>query len=155
MRLWLYFALWAISLPPTFAYNCPAPQDKDGDTLIHIEQTWVKALETHDTEAVGCILAEEFQDADPDGKLHDRTETLAHIPNRHPGRNILSELSPHVLGDSGYVRGLATLVDTQGKMVARVRFTDIYVYRNQRWLATMKRCCRNWRNRRCAPSYNV
>ncbi|MGH9545698.1 MAG: hypothetical protein ACRD23_10825 [Terriglobales bacterium] len=40
-----------------------------------------------------------------------------------------------MLGDSGYIRGLATLVDGQGKTVARVRFTDIYVYRGQRWLA--------------------
>jgi hypothetical protein len=40
-----------------------------------------------------------------------------------------------VFGDSGYIRGLATLVDAQGKTVARVRFTDIYVYRGTRWLA--------------------
>ena len=52
-----------------------------------------------------------------------------------PGKNILSELDPHVFGDFGYIRGLATLVDGQGKTNARVRFTDIYVYRDQRWLA--------------------
>ena len=46
-----------------------------------------------------------------------------------------SSLDPHVFGDFGYIRGLATLVDGQGKTKARVRFTDIYVYRDQRWLA--------------------
>ena len=89
----------------------------------------------HDAEAVACILAEEFQDADPGGKLINRADTLAQIPRRRPGKNILSELNPHVFGDFGYIRGLATLVDGQGKTLARVRFTDIYVYRDQRWQA--------------------
>jgi hypothetical protein len=131
------FSLFSSSLfsPSLFAANCPAPQAKDGGALIHLEQSWAQALEVHDADAVGCILADEFQDADPDGKLHDRTETLAQVPHRRPGKNILSELDPHVYGDFGYIRGLATLVDAQGKVVARVRFTDIYVYRDQRWLA--------------------
>ena len=118
-----------------FAATCPTHQSKDGNALIQIEQSWAQALEVRDADAVGCILADEFQDADPNGQLHDRAETLAQIPHRRPGKNILSELTPHVFGDSGYIRGLATLVDAQGKTVARVRFTDIYVYRDQRWLA--------------------
>jgi Domain of unknown function (DUF4440) len=118
-----------------FAAPCPAHQPKDGNALIQIEQSWAQALEVRDANAVGCILAEEFQDVDPNGQLHDRAETLGQIPHRRPGKNILSELTPHVFGDSGYIRGLATLVDGQGKTVARVRFTDIYVYRGTRWLA--------------------
>ena len=118
-----------------FAATCPTHQPKEGNALIQIEESWAQALEARDADAVGCILADEFQDADPNGQLHDRAETLAQIPHRRPGKNILSELTPHVFGDSGYIRGLATLVDGQGKTVARVRFTDIYVYRDQRWLA--------------------
>jgi hypothetical protein len=121
--------------PLLLAANCLAPQAKDGGALIHLEQSWAQALEVHDADAVGCILADEFQDADPDGKLHTRAETLGQVPHRRPGKNILSELDPHVYGDFGYIRGLATLVDGQGKVVARVRFTDIYIYRDQRWLA--------------------
>jgi len=118
-----------------FGAPCTAPQAKDGRALAQLEQTWAQALEVHDADAVGCILADEFQDADPNGKLLDRTQTLAQIPHRRPGKNILSELDPHVFGDFGYIRGLATLVDGQGKTIARVRFTDIYVYREQRWQA--------------------
>lgn len=121
--------------PTLLAANCPAPQAKDGSALIHLEQGWAQALEVHDADAVGCILADEFQDVDPEGKQHDRAETLAQVPHRRPGKNILSELDPHVYGDFGYIRGLATLVDGQGKVIARVRFTDIYIYRDQRWLA--------------------
>jgi len=128
-------AILTLSSLPLFAAECPAPQAKDGNDLVQLEQTWAQALEAHDTDAVGCILAEEFQDADPNGKLLGRAETLAQIPHRRPGKNILSELDPHVFGNFGYIRGLATLVDGQGKTLARVRFTDIYVYRDQHWLA--------------------
>lgn len=130
------FCLVLISLYslPAISADCPN-QAKDGAALIQIEQSWAKALEERDADAIGCILADEFQDADPSGKLHDRAETLAQVPHHRPGKNILSELTPHVFDNSGYIRGLATLVDAQGKTVARVRFTDIYVYRHRRWLA--------------------
>jgi predicted amidohydrolase len=38
-----------------------------------------------------------------------------------------------VQGDFGYIRGLAAAVDPQGKVVAKVRFTDVYEYREGRW----------------------
>jgi len=134
MKILLCLALLGFTALPAFAATCPQ-QTKDAYALVLLEQTWARALETHDADAVGCILAEEFQDADPSGKLHDRAETLAQVAHRRPGKNILSELDPHLIGESGYIRGLATLVDAQGNTIARVRFTDIYVYRDHRWLA--------------------
>ena len=128
------FWLGLFSLPLAAA-RCAAPQAKDDHALIELEQAWAQALEVHDADAVGCILADEFQDADPSGIFMAGPKPLAQIPHRRPGKNILSELDPHRFGDFGYIRGLATLVDAQGKTVARVRFTDIYVYRDRRWLA--------------------
>jgi ketosteroid isomerase-like protein len=132
------YSLWLLLLflcPLGFGSGCPGGQAKDGAALAQREQAWAKALEQHNADAVGCILADEFQDLDPDGKLHDRAETLANVGHRKPGSNQLSELQPHVYGDFGYIRGLATLINPDGKTVARVRFTDIYVYRDGRWLA--------------------
>jgi ketosteroid isomerase-like protein len=117
------------------AGNCPTTQAKDESALVQLEQSWAQALERHDSDAVGCILAEEFQDVDPDGKLHDRAQSLANIAHRRPGHNQLSELRPHVYGDFGYVRGLNTVIDAEGRTRAKVRFTDIFVYREGRWLA--------------------
>lgn len=135
MRLLLCSILFAALLLPAQASDCPRHEGKEADILVLIEQSWAAALELRDAKSVGCILADEFQDVDPNGALHDRAETLAQIPSRRPGKNILSELAPHVFGDFGYIRGLATLVDAQGNTIARVRFTDIYVYRDRRWLA--------------------
>ena len=45
----------------------------------------------------------------------------------------LSDLHSHVQGDFGYIRGMAAAIDAQGKTVAKVRFTDVYAYRDGRW----------------------
>lgn len=119
-----------------WAAPCPAGQAKDGSALVHIEQTWASALEKEDAATLGCLLAEEFQDVDPQGNIFDRATTLAKAADDHrPLHNELRELSPHVYGDFGYIRGLATATDAQGKVMARVRFTDVYVYRDGRWQA--------------------
>ena len=118
-----------------FAGTCPTGQMKDESSLLQLEQNWAHGLERHDADAVGCILADEFQDVEPDGEVRDRASSLAHIEHRRPGHNQLSEMAAHVYGDFGYVRGLNTVLDADGKALAKVRFTDIFVYRDGRWLA--------------------
>ena len=118
-----------------FAADCPKNQPKTEGALIEIEQNWAAALSRKDVDAVACMVAEEFEDADVDGSLHSRSQMLEHIPNRKPGTNHLSEMRAHVEGNSGFTRGLATLVDGSGKVVARVRFTDVFTYREGRWQA--------------------
>jgi len=117
------------------AADCPKNQPKTEATLFELEQNWAAALSRKDADAVACMLADEFEDADVDGSLHTRKETLEHIPSRKLGVNHLSEMRAHVEGNSGFTRGLATLVDASGKVVARVRFTDIFTYRDGRWQA--------------------
>jgi ketosteroid isomerase-like protein len=118
-----------------YAADCPKNQPKTEAALIELEQNWAVALSRKDADAVACLLADEFEDADVDGSLHSRSQTLEHIPNRKPGVNHLSEMRAHVEGNSGFTRGLATLVDASGKVVARVRFTDVFTYRDGRWQA--------------------
>jgi Domain of unknown function (DUF4440) len=127
-------ALLALSAS-ALAVTCPRQQSKDGTALVELEQRWARALDSREVEAVGCILAEEFQGTDTNGKLRNRAETLAQVPDRRPGIDTLSPLDAHLFGDFGSLRGLATLVDGEGKTAARVRFTDIYVYRGGGWLA--------------------
>jgi ketosteroid isomerase-like protein len=117
------------------AADCPKNQPKTEAALIALENTWADALSRKDAATVACMLADEFEEADVDGSLHTRAENLGKIPNRKPGVNHLSEMRAHVEGDFGFTRGLATLVDATGKVVARVRFTDVFTYRDGRWQA--------------------
>ena len=116
-----------------YAAPCPTGQAKDESALVQIEQTWARALEQREVATLACILAQEFEDADPDGNLTDRATTLAKAAGHPPVHHDLSELHAHVQGDSGYIRGLASAVDAQGKVLFKVRFTDIYAYRDGRW----------------------
>lgn len=119
----------------SWAANCPTNQPKTEATLIDLEKNWAAALSRKDVDTVGCMLATEFEDADVDGSLHLRQETLQRIPQRKPGVNQLSELRAYVKGYLAYTRGLATLVDEAGNVKARVRFTDVFIYRDGRWQA--------------------
>ena len=116
-----------------FAVQCPSGQVKDANALAEIEKNWAAALDRSDSATLGCILANEFEDAGPDGALADREATLANAAKPRTVHHELTDLHSHVQGDFGYIRGLATATDAQGKRVAQVRFTDIYVYRDGRW----------------------
>lgn len=134
VSLSLALGLWACC-SPIYAAACPTAQLKTPDALSQIENAWASALERRDTESLGCILAAEFQDTDPEGAIFDRAQTLAKAAHHRPIHHELQDLSAHVYRDFAYIRGLATAADAQGKIVARVRFTDIYIYRDQRWQA--------------------
>ena len=117
------------------ALDCPKNQPKTEASLVEIERNWAGALNRKDADTVSCMVADEFEDADVDGSLHTRAQTLEHIPLRNPLVNHLSELHAHIEGNMGFTRGLNTLVDASGKVVARVRFTDVLTYRDGRWQA--------------------
>jgi len=128
--------MWLLAFcPSALGTSCPDAPAKNSNALIEIEHTWARALEWRDAEVLGCILAEEFKDTDPQGSVSDRAATLAKASVHRTVHHELNELEAHVYGDFGYIRGLATAIDPHGKIMARVRFTDIYVYRDGRWQA--------------------
>jgi hypothetical protein len=130
----LKFVWWVLLLCPlAVAAPCDRGEAKHDAALIQTEQRWARALEQRDTASLNCILAKEFEDAGPDGTLTNRATNPAKAAERPALHHTLSDLRAHVEGDFGYIRGLATAVDAQGNIVARVRFTDIYAYRKERW----------------------
>jgi len=129
------FLVLFLSLP-ALAADCPKNEPKTDATLIALENSWADALTRRDVAAVSCLVADEFEDATVDGSLHSRAQMLAGIPERNPGRsNRLTEMRAHVEGDMGFARGLNEVLDFSGKVIARVRFTDIFTYRDGRWQA--------------------
>jgi uncharacterized protein DUF4440 len=128
-----YFLMLLILSPLMYAAPCATDQSKDENALIQIERTWARALEEHNAEVFQCILADEFEDAGTDGKLTDRAATLAKVTNHNSVHHELSDLHARVYSDFGYIRGVATALEPGSKVILKVRFTDIYVYRDRRW----------------------
>jgi ketosteroid isomerase-like protein len=112
---------------------CPTGQLKDQAALVQIEHLWLQALEQHDVAALGCILADEFEEADSAGALIDRPAMLASAANPGNVHSELSDLHAHVYGDFAYVRGLSVTRSDDGKPPVKNRFTDIFIYRDGRW----------------------
>lgn len=112
--------------------TCPAGQEKDEAALVQIEHTWVRASEQHDSAALGCILADEFEEADFDGSLINRSTMLASAAKPSSGHSELADLHVHIYGDVAYVRGIG-LNSENGRPAGKTRFTDIFVYRDGRW----------------------
>lgn len=115
------------------ATPCPTSQAKDEAALVQMEQAWARALEQQDAGTLGCILADEFEDANPAGALSSRSKLLAAAQKQPGSHHKLSEMHAHVYGDVGYIRGLATALTADGRPKVMVRFTDVYVYRDERW----------------------
>jgi ketosteroid isomerase-like protein len=131
-------SIFLLLLLSSFAYgaDCPKGQRKDAATLVQLEQEWVRVSEQHDAAALGCILADEFEEADFDGSLIDRSAMLANTAK--PGKPgavhfELPDMHAHVYGNFAYVRGVGGVRGADGKFQAKNRFTDIFVYRDGRW----------------------
>jgi hypothetical protein len=125
--------LWILLLCPIAHAACPTAQPKDENALIQIEQTWAQALVQHDVPALNCILAEEFEEAGSTGQLWDRSHMLGRAAEHTDVHYELSELHAHVHGDFGYIRGMGIATRDRGEVIAKTRFTDIFVYRDGRW----------------------
>jgi hypothetical protein len=134
-NLWMAILFLACTVPLSWAAPCPGAQSRDEKVLLQQEEKWAKALDHNDVQAVGCLLADEFQDADVNGALHNRAEALARAAQPRHGTNRLEDMHAHIYGHAGFVRGLNRVVDSSGKVVASVLFTDFFVYRNSRWQA--------------------
>src|SRR5579863_2279684 len=123
---------FALLLSCSFAHGvaCPTGQTKDQAALLRIEQSWLTAQEQHDATTLGCILADEFEEADFNGSLIDRATMLASAakPSNSNAHFELWDLQAHIYGDAAYVRGVGVGSD-DGRLTIKNRFTDIFVYR--------------------------
>ena len=127
-------ALWLMVLCSlAHAAPCRTGQTKNEAALIQIEKTWMQAVEQHDPAALGCILADEFEEADFAGSLIDRRAMLASATKRGEVHYELQEMHARLYGDVAYVRGLGVIKSGAGRSTVKSRFTDIFVYRDGRW----------------------
>jgi hypothetical protein len=116
------------------AVSCPTePRTPAG--LRQAEDRWVAALEARDGAALACRLAPDFADNNWQGRIVSRDDMLARLPKRPPSRLQLTDATVRIEGTTGIVRGLNTQVSPDGKVVGRVRFIDIFVWRAGRWQA--------------------
>jgi hypothetical protein len=136
MRAFLVAALAAMSFPAHAAVDCAGlRQPHSAAGVIAAENAWVKALTTRDGKALSCILAPGFMDMAWNGELHSRGEVLAGLAKRPSNAIKLSNLKVELSSDRAVARGVNTATKPDGSLIGRVKFEDMFVYRDGMWRA--------------------
>jgi hypothetical protein len=97
------------------------------------ERRWLTAITEGDRATVESILAPSFKHINSDGELLDRAQEIAAIEKVSFTMNP-SEQLVDLSGDTAVIHGVNTLIDG-GEVLARERFTDVFVLQKGTWLA--------------------
>jgi hypothetical protein len=127
-------AVVTIYLPaPSHADGCASPAPDACTDVLAQEARWLTAITAGDVPTVESILAPNFMHTTSEGQLLTREQEIAGTKPVSYRMNT-SDHSVEFSGDAALVRGLNTVTDA-GKVIARVRFTDVFVNDNGTWLA--------------------
>ena len=118
-------------LAPAAARASASPQ---AIAVLNVEQRWLSAIAHHDEVALGKILGDDYARVNYFGTLSYRQDELAAVRRRHPYAQKTSEQTVDFAGDAAIVRGVNT-VTRSGRVIARLRYTDVYALRAGRWVA--------------------
>jgi hypothetical protein len=116
------------------ASNVPLTLDSGpcADVLAQ-ERRWLTAITDGDRATVETILAPDFKHISSDGTLLDRAQEIAAVEKASFTMNPSDQLVD-IAGDTAVIHGVNTLIDG-AKVLARERFTDVFVSRNGAWTA--------------------
>jgi uncharacterized cupin superfamily protein len=113
-----------------------ASADSKAVAVLDQEQRWVKASANHDAAALGKILSENFVHINYRGTLTYREQELANVVKARAYAQTTSEQTVDFAATENVavVHGLNTISE-KGKVVLRLRYTDVYVNQRGRWMA--------------------
>jgi hypothetical protein len=129
-------ALLSTSLPLARGASCPTlRQPMTSAGVAAAEKLWIQNLESRDSANLACLLDEDFSGNSWTGAVRTRAEILSALPGQPASTIELHELKTRTEGMVGIATGLSILHDPCGTIVARTRFTDIFLFRDGRWRA--------------------
>jgi ketosteroid isomerase-like protein len=115
----------------------PQPAN-DEQRLEDIQQQLARAWTQHDRPFIESVLAPEWSVTQPDGQVLTRAVVLGTFFDAVTfDSNVIDDVNVLMLGDTAVVRGRTVASGTfNGAPVrARIRFTDVFIKREDRWQA--------------------
>src|ERR1700744_3872232 len=128
MRTLLLSVLFAAASFSAQADYAREPRNAAG--VMATENSWVAALQSRDGKTLSCLLAPGFMDMAWNGQLHGRDEVLKSLPQRPAIGIHLSAVKVELSGDKAIARGINSATKPDGKPLGRVKFEDIFEYRD-------------------------
>lgn len=120
-----------VAVTPMFA------QPVDDERLLRdIEQQLARAWSHHDRAFIDSVLAPEWSVTQADGSILTRSTVLGtFFDSVEFESNLVDDVTVTLFGDTAIVRGRTTVkAKLNGAPVsARIRFTDVFIKRNNRW----------------------
>ena len=132
----LYRVTIALSIFPALAFGREIPvQDRNERAVLRIEHDWLRALVVRDRAALDRILADDFMDPNWKGELRNKWQVPAGLSKPLPYSQRLRDVEINVYQDVAVARGLNMISDQNGRIMMRIRFTDVLLYRHGHWQA--------------------
>ena len=128
---YFFAALALLCLLPLHAAASAGPK---AIAVLDQEQRWIHAIAQRDAKTLASILSENFVHVNYRGELRYREEELAQISKGRPYQQNLGEQTVDFAGDAAVVHGVNT-VRKDGKLVVRLRYTDVYRLESGTWKA--------------------
>lgn len=124
--------LWSVVAVLSLLGAAPAADKKMGteQAIAALEQKWVDSAKANNPEALAPLLADSFISTSSDGKVTDKTETLAHVKAAKWETSQISNVKVTVYGSTAIATGdwAGKGTDENGKPVdTRERWTDTWI----------------------------
>jgi hypothetical protein len=110
-------------------------QQRSAEVVIRFEQDWLRALNEHDRSTLEKILVDDFLNSSWKGELRTKRQIMDQTNNQSTYGQKLTDMTVSFYGNAAIVRGLNIISDASGKIVLRLRFTDVLIYRHRKWQA--------------------
>jgi len=105
-------------------------QDRGERTVLRIEHEWLRALVERDLTTLERILADDLMDSSWKGELRTKSQLLEGLSKPLPYSQYLQNIKIKLYASVALARGLNEISDKNGRIVMRIRFTDVLVYRH-------------------------
>lgn len=106
----------------------------DLEALQRLNQGYIRSVRTSDVGWFEQNLAQDFMNSNPDGSFADRTGFLALVAQPCPVAGFMAEdVRIRLLGDVAIIHG-RTVYKKRGGEAGAGRYTDVYAWRQGRWL---------------------
>ena len=126
--------LLAVCAALTLTAPAAASASPRANVVLQAETRWVRAIDARDAATLAQILAPTFVHVNYRGAVQNRDAALAAVKQPKPYKQNLSDETVDFAGGVAIVHGTNTV--TQGAhIVLRLRFTDVFVNENGRWMA--------------------
>jgi ketosteroid isomerase-like protein len=107
----------------------------DLDTLLELNQDYIRSVQTSDVRRFDEILAGDFLCSNPDGSLIDRARFLEQTARPVTISNLQAhEVDVRLMGDFAIIHARTSYTGSDGRPGSG-RYTDVWARRDGRWLA--------------------